>query len=207
MFSLSENDLDKKILGCGDGPSSFNATLTHRGGRVISIDPIYRYSEIEIRNRIDEIYPEVLEQTRNNSHQFNWTHVNSIENLGRVRMKAMEVFLSDFPNGQREGRYLDSSLPSLPFEDKEFQLALCSHLLFLYSDHFSLKFHVDSIKELCRVSTEVRIFPILDLNSKKSAHLDETILRLEEEEFDVSIETVSYEFQKGGNQMAKVRNR
>lgn len=207
MFSLSEDDLDKKILGCGDGPSSFNAWLTHRGGRVISIDPIYQFSENEIRDRIHETYPNVLAQTRNNSHQFNWTHFRSIENLGQVRMKSMEEFLSDYPSGRREGRYIEASLPFLSFDDKKFQLALCSHLLFLYSDHFSLKFHVESIKELCRVSTETRIFPLLDLSSKKSVHLDETILQLEEEGFDVSIETVPYEFQKGGNQMAKVRNR
>jgi hypothetical protein len=28
MFSLSESDLKKTILGCGDGPACFNAELT-----------------------------------------------------------------------------------------------------------------------------------------------------------------------------------
>jgi hypothetical protein len=31
MFALSEEDLSKRILGCGDGPASFNAELTRRG--------------------------------------------------------------------------------------------------------------------------------------------------------------------------------
>ncbi len=28
MFNLSEVDLNSKILGCGDGPASFNAEMT-----------------------------------------------------------------------------------------------------------------------------------------------------------------------------------
>ncbi len=35
MFSLNESDLTKTILGCGDGPASFNAELTKAGGNVI----------------------------------------------------------------------------------------------------------------------------------------------------------------------------
>jgi len=32
MFSLTEKELSVHILGCGDGPAAFNATLTRRGG-------------------------------------------------------------------------------------------------------------------------------------------------------------------------------
>ncbi|MDX1815834.1 MAG: SAM-dependent methyltransferase, partial [Thermodesulfobacteriota bacterium] len=35
MFALSETDLGKRILGCADGPASFNCILTKRGGRVL----------------------------------------------------------------------------------------------------------------------------------------------------------------------------
>lgn len=41
MFSLLKSDFDKKILGCADGPASFNAELSEIGGNIISIDPIY----------------------------------------------------------------------------------------------------------------------------------------------------------------------
>lgn len=41
MFVLTEDDLGRQILGCGDGPASFNAELSQRGGHIISIDPIY----------------------------------------------------------------------------------------------------------------------------------------------------------------------
>ena len=206
MFALSKNDLKKPIMGCADGPSSFNATLTKQGGSIISIDPLYRFSAKEIRRRIDEIYTDVLEQTRQNSSKFVWTNIKSVENLGQIRITTMEDFLSDFPTGQTEARYVDASLPNIPFGDKEFQLALCSHFLFLYSEQYSLNFHIQSIKELCRVSSEVRIFPLLDLDSKKSAHLDATLTQLKAEGFDLSVETIAYEFQKGGNQMLRVRN-
>ena len=33
MFDLSAADLGRRILGCGDGPASFNAELTAQGGR------------------------------------------------------------------------------------------------------------------------------------------------------------------------------
>jgi hypothetical protein len=204
MFALFKDDLKKKILGCEDGPSSFNAVLTKKGGSIISFDPVYRYSEEKIRKQIDNVYAEVLEQTRHNASQFNWAHIKSVEHLGQIRKTAMEEFLSDFPTGQSAGRYMDSSLPKIPFGDNAFELALCSHFLFLYSEQFSLSFHVKSIKELCRVASEVRIFPLLDLNSIKSAHLEPALNLLQEEGYLVKIETVTYEFQKGGNQMLKV---
>lgn len=206
MFALSKKDLKKRIIGCGDGPSSFNATLTKQGGSVISIDPLYRFSAEEIRSRIDSIYPEVLEQTRQNSNKFIWTNIKSVENLGHVRKTSMDEFLSDFPTGLGEGRYVDASLPNIPFGDREFDLALCSHFLFLYSEQFSRNFHVKSIEELCRVASEVRIFPLVDLDAKKSRHLESTLSKLQAEGFDVSVETVAYEFQKGGNQMLRIRN-
>jgi len=59
MFSLSANDLDRKILGCGDGPACFNAELTKAGGDVVSVDPIYQFNGQEIYSRINDVYPQV----------------------------------------------------------------------------------------------------------------------------------------------------
>ena len=39
MFDLSAQDLELRILGCGDGPAAFNASMRQRGGRVVSCDP------------------------------------------------------------------------------------------------------------------------------------------------------------------------
>ena len=204
MFALVEEDLRKRILGCGDGPASFNCMMKRRGGRVVSVDPLYRFSAVEIRNRIDEIYEEIMEQTRKNKNEFVWRHISSVEELGKVRMDAMNDFLSDYTAGSKEGRYVDASLPMLPFEDREFDIALCSHFLFLYSERLSDNFHIQSIKELCRVASEVRIFPLLELGAKKSRHLETVIDRLENDGFVIDIKKVSYEFQRGGNEMLRV---
>ncbi len=206
MFALSDDDLRKRFLGCGDGPANFNCVMTRQGGHVISADPIYHFSAEEIRSRINGTFEEVMEQTRNNKDEFIWKHISSVEELGRVRMTAMNDFLSDYAIGLYDGRYVKASLPVLPFDDDQFDIALCSHFLFLYSGQLSEDFHVQSIKELCRVSTETRIFPLLELGAKKSRHLDAVIDMLKKNGFIVHIEEVPYEFQKGGNEMLRIRN-
>jgi hypothetical protein len=205
MFSLSSADLEQKILGCGDGPASFNSTLAAKGGSIVSVDPVYAFTAKEIRKRIEETHEEVLGQTRKNKDEFIWEVISSVEELGRIRTLAMESFLEDFEKGRAEGRYQTGSLPQLPFKDKEFDIALCSHLLFLYSEQFSREFHLASIRELCKVAGEVRIFPLLELGSKKSRHLKPVTMQLEKEHYLVEIKTVSYQFQKGGNEMIIVR--
>ncbi len=96
-------------------------------------------------------------------------------------------------------------LPDLPFEKKEFKLALCSHFLFLYSEQYSLVFHIQSITELSRVAKEVRIFPLLELGGIQSRHLDQVIENLNHSGFKADIKKVDYEFQKGGNEMLCIR--
>lgn len=210
MFALSDSDLQKRILGCGDGPASFNASLSRRGGRILSVDPLYRFSPGDVRKRINETYADVMEQTQRNRHEFMWTTIPSVEELGRIRMAAMEEFLSDYLQGLEQRRYVDGELPQLPFTDSGFDLAVCSHLLFLYSEQLSEDFHVASIQELCRVADEVRIFPLLELGARRSRHLQGASDRLSAMGYSVTIVPVPYEFQRGGNLMMKIvsiRNR
>jgi len=134
MFALTEPDLGSRILGCGDGPASFNAEATRLGARVISCDPIYRWTTAEIQERIAATHDAVLDQTRRNVEDFVWgATIRSVEELGRVRMAAMQIFLDDYEAGRVAGRYVDAELPTLPFADGAFDLALCSHFLFLYT--------------------------------------------------------------------------
>ena len=204
MFALSETDLRLRLLGCGDGPASFNALLTRRGGRAVSVDPLYRFSLKDVRKRINATYADVMEQTRKNKHQFIWTTIKSVDELGRIRTAAMAEFLSDYPQGFKQGRYVKGELPHLPFTDGKFDLAVCSHLLFLYSEQLSEDFHVASIRELCRVADEVRVFPLLELGAKRSRHLQGVVERLSRRGYSVTICPVSYEFQRGGNQMMRI---
>ena len=204
MFALSDSDLRKSFLGCSDGPANFNCVLTQRGGLAVSADPLYHFTKKEIKDRITETYAKVMKQTSENQHEFVWDHIASVDELGKLRMNAMNDFLRDYTKGRKQGRYIEAALPFLPFKDRQFDIALCSHFLFLYSKQLSEDFHVLSIKELCRTASEARIFPLLELGSKRSRHLTAVTNRLRKDGFVVKIERVAYEFQKNGNEMLKV---
>jgi hypothetical protein len=134
MFRLTDEDLHRRILGCADGPASFNAGMFKRGLRVVSCDPLYQLNAGQIEDRIEATSRNVLEQTRRNQEKFVWDRITSPQELGRVRLKAMREFLLDYDRGRREGRYVAAELPKLPFESSSFELALCSNFLFLYAD-------------------------------------------------------------------------
>ena len=205
MFSLNKIDLKKTILGCGDGPASFNSKMNKAGQSIASVDPIYKFSTKEIENRISETYREVLEQLEKSKEDYIWTTIKSPAVLGQLRMAAMGEFLADFTLGKSEGRYICGELPSLPFEGGAFDLALCSHLLFLYSKQLTLEFHKLAITELCRVANEVRIFPLVTLSGNRSVYVEDIKEHFEEKRCTVSIETVPYEFQHGGNEMITIK--
>ncbi len=48
MFLLSDEDLNKRIAGFGDGPASFNYQATIQGYNVTSFDPIYCFSKSQL---------------------------------------------------------------------------------------------------------------------------------------------------------------
>ena len=109
MFGLDESDLDGRILGCGDGPASFNAEMSAQGDTVVSVDPLYAVSAAAIERRVEETFDEVMDQMRRNAQEFVWTHVPSVDELGRRRMAAMRRFIADYPRGKAEGRYVGAS--------------------------------------------------------------------------------------------------
>jgi hypothetical protein len=204
MFALTQRDLERRILGCADGPASFNAEATKRGAKIVSADPLYAFEAAEIRAQIKKVAPRVLEETRKNRDDFVWTEFKSIEGLGWTRLRAMLRFLKDLPAGRESCRYRTAELPKLPFADHAFDLALCSHFLFLYSEHFNERFHVDSVVELCRVADEVRIFPLLALGNEPSRHVNAVRGAVEGIGREARVERVAYEFQRGGNEMLRI---
>lgn len=204
MFDLTPEDLKLKILDCAGGPASFNAEMTRQGYKVISCDPVYHFSADEIAERIQDTYEVVINGVRENLDSYVWENIRSPEELGQIRMAAMEKFLADFPQGVEEIRYLNQGLPVLPFNKGEFDLALCSHLLFTYSDELSETFHIASIIEMSRVAKEVRIFPLLNISGEVSPLLDPVINKLAVKGYTLEIHRVSYEFQKGGDRMLRI---
>jgi Methyltransferase domain len=205
MFALSEQDLQSRILGCADGPAGFNAEATRRGSAVVSCDPLYGCDTRQIRERIEATFDEMLDQTRRNADEFVWDTITSVDELAVLRTSAMEAFLADYDEGRTAGRYVEGELPTLPFPDQSFDVALCSHFLFLYSDQLGEVFHRESVHDLCRVAREVRIFPLLALGRRTSAYVETVAAAAQKDGCDVSIEVVPYEFVRGGNQMMRIR--
>jgi organic hydroperoxide reductase OsmC/OhrA len=204
MFALNETDRWKRILGCGDGPASFNTEATKIGMQVISCDPLYAFSAEAIRSRIESCAPAIADQLRKNADAYHWDFYGSVETVIAERFSAMERFLEDFTDPKASDRYEAGALPRLRYSSESFDLVLVSHLLFLYSAKLDLEMHYQSIMELLRVGREVRIYPLVDLNGGPSPHLPEVLRRLEEAGFKASIEPVSYRFQKGADKMLKI---
>jgi hypothetical protein len=204
MFGLSDEHLRLRILGCGDGPASFNAEATRRRGRVTSCDPLYRCSAGEIRQRIDDTFDTIIEQTEQNAGQFVWTSIRSIDDLAGARMSAMNAFLDDFAAGKADGRYVDAELPALPFADRSFDLALSSHFLFLYTLPLGREFHLSAVREMCRVASEVRIFPLVALDGRPSELVAGVVSDVSGAGLRATIEPVAYEFQRGATQMLRI---
>ncbi|QHT68955.1 SAM-dependent methyltransferase [Rhodocytophaga rosea] len=206
MFNLTAEDLGKKIISMGDGPASFNVEMHRLGRQVISLDPIYAFPRIELAERIQQTKQEVLTQTWRNQDNFVWKHIKDMEDLEKIRMKAMTTFLSDVEAGKLEGRYIPHALPDkTPFRDEEFDMGLSSHFLILYAG-LGLDFHIQAIAEMLRICKQVRIFPLLDLNAQPSIVL-KGIIDFFQNQYQLKIAQVAYEFQRNGNQMLLINRK
>jgi len=204
IFKLTYFDFNSRIISFGDGPASFNFEMTKLNFHVVSLDPIYQFTKDELKQRIVETKETILEQTLANQNNFVWTNIKSIQELEQIRMNAMNNFIYDFDLGKNQKRYIYHELPNpTNYPDLSFDLGLSSHFLILYAQ-LGLDFHIKSITEMLRICKEIRIFPVLNLNAVKSEVLD-GIIDYFQTDFVISLEIVDYEFQKGGNQMLKIK--
>ena len=204
FFALEGLSPGSRVLDCGAGPSSFAVEATERGLSVCAADPLYSVSATRIARRIEEVRPTMLASIRQAQARFVWDHYGTPERQEGVRLAAMQRFLADFGGRQHRAQYVAAALPSLPFRDRAFDLALSSHFLLLYSRQFDLAFHLEAVRELLRVAKGVRIFPLLDLDGRRSHHLEPLRTALAGDGFDSEIVRVDYEFQKGGNEMLRI---
>jgi hypothetical protein len=201
FFDLAGLPPHQRILDCAAGPSSFTAEMSRLNHLVVAADPLYRFGKHAIKARIEETRGPIMARVRAAAGRFVWDDYGTPEALEATRLSAMKHFLEDYEEGRAAGRYLDASLPELPFEDAAFDLALCSHFLFLYGEAFDLDFHLAAALELCRVAREARIFPLRDLEGERSPHLAPLLDALASRGLATEVREVGYEFQKGGNQM------
>ncbi len=203
MFALAQEDMNKRIADVASGFSSFNKEMYEKHKHITSIDPAYALAAEELQAYFTAGLNNIIEQIQAQSSHFAWQEYHSLNNFAKLREKMLRDFMSDFQLGKNESRYLARSLPNLEFEDKQFELALCSYFLFTTHDS-DLEFHVNAISELCRIAGEARIFPLLDSHGEPSALVAPVILTLQQQNYGVEVKEVSYEFEKGGNAMLRV---
>lgn len=204
FFALEEADLRGAVLDVGSGPSSFAAEASVAGARVTATDPLYALSGDAIAQRFEETRGAMMEGLRQAHYRFRWSHYGSPDAIEKIRCEALALFLADY---QRVGarRYVEASLPGLPFGEGAFRLALSSHLLFLYGDDLDFAFHLDALHELLRVADEVRVFPLINLDGRPSSHLPGVLAHFAREGMQADLVPVPYEFQRDATKMLRLR--
>ncbi|MFR3822706.1 MAG: SAM-dependent methyltransferase, partial [Hungatella hathewayi] len=60
------------------------------------------------------------------------------------------------------------------------------------------------VEEMLRICREVRIFPLVNLDAEKT-ELTQQVIRYFQNQYEVQIKPVGYEFQKGADQMLVIR--
>ena len=202
MFNLEA--LPPKLLDLASGPAAFNTQVTDKGGKVTSLDPIYQLSKAEIEQSIAQTKEDIALSIKNSMGDFIWDQYASLDNLIATRLQAMAEFLKDYEQGKAQGRYIAGTVLDLPFSDRSFDLCLCSHFLFLYSEQLDLYFHQKAMAEITRVASETRIYPLVDLEGNRSKHLNEIMSGLKEEGLTVEIKPTEYRFQKGATEYLSI---
>ncbi|MBK1876174.1 class I SAM-dependent methyltransferase [Pelagicoccus mobilis] len=209
-FGLDERDLfGKSVLECPSGPSSFVAEANAVGIRAIGVDPIFYRSPAAVRDLAMADFRLMFDRVRlAPPDTFVERTYRSIDEAEAVRFVGLLRFLADYSTGKALGRYREGSLPYLEFEDRAFDVVLCGHLLFIYSDTLDLEFHRAAFKELCRVAKEeARIHPVVDNGSERYPYLDELLELADVLGFDSCIQEVDHEFFKGTNRTLVLRRR
>lgn len=179
MFGLSETDLKGRILDCPGGASGFTAAACALGADATACDPVYSLDPDELETlaaaEIERSHRWYLD--RPDLYDWSQTTYPDIDSVISARLQGLGQFAAHRRN--EPGRYVSASLPLLPFGDGAFDLAISSHLLFCYADHFDADFHVAAINELLRVAvSQVRLFPIADYNGIVPPWYEEVISRV-----------------------------
>jgi hypothetical protein len=205
MFNLSKEELKgKKILDCPAGACSFTAKANQLGADVTATDIAYYHPFEQLAQKgFEDIEHAMLNMEKAQSN-YVWDYFRTVEGLRNHRMQALDDCSNDmkqFPN-----RYIPAVLPKLPFKNKEFDLTLSAHLLFMYADRLDYNFHLQSIQELLRVTKEeIRIFPLVDLSCKRYEHIDKLLDYIQSQGYTTEEILARYEFQQGANTMLRIK--
>ncbi|MCM3172692.1 SAM-dependent methyltransferase [Paenibacillus sp. MER 99-2] len=207
IFNLSNEDiLNNKILDCPAGACSFTSIANRLGGDVTAADIAYSHPVQQLKKKGLLDVEHGIENIGKVKQNYVWNYFKTVDELRSSRMGALTDCTDDMC--VNSNRYLAATLPQLPFQHNQFDITLSAHFLFMYSDRLDLSFHQATIRELMRVTRkEIRVFPILDLASERSTHLDPIINLIEEAGWNYEIQNTGYEFQRNVKQLLRIYNK
>ncbi|TDO54303.1 hypothetical protein EV643_10184 [Kribbella sp. VKM Ac-2527] len=198
MFDLTE--LPDSVLDCCAGGAGFTAEAAARGVDAVAVDPTYELPANELVDTVRRSLPAGSAIVDAHAGSFVWHWYGSPERKDELRIEAADRFLQDVSASPE--RYVPGSLPELPFGDQRFELVLCSHLLFTWSDKYDEEWHLAALRELIRVSrSEVRVFPLVQQGAGDPVPYLPGLLERLSDEVRAEIREVPYEFQAGANEM------
>ena len=206
MFNLDAGDMCYgKILDCAGGASSFTAHMSGERCNVVAVDMLYNEEPDVLADKCQahlELLIDHIGLIADVSVDGSvWSFFKDVDDLKEQRKLACDEFIRDYRD--HRDRYVPAELTNLPFDDNSFNLVLSSHLLFIYDHRLDYDFHLNTIKEMLRVSSEeLRIYPLVN-RGIKSLYVNRIISDLEY--LDVDILKVDYEFRKGGNEMMVIK--
>lgn len=205
MFGLDISRLkNAAILDAGGGVSSFTAEAAALGLNAMSADRIYRFTPDELRQKSSADLDEMLSKIDGIRENYNWDFYRDREGLAAYREKARAAFIADYAMN-RASRYVDTSFPWTVFTAGEFDIAIMSHLLFLYDEHLDYKFHADTLSELIRITREeVMVYPLYNLRWKKSVFVDRIMSDPLFSRVKFTVKKSGFEFVKGADEYLSI---
>jgi SAM-dependent methyltransferase len=200
MFDLGDLTTTS-VLDCCAGASSFAAETSTR---VVAVDPAYANTLDDLAARVRDGLGDGDRIIERNAEHFDWSWYQSRSHRTELRTSAARLFLDDIQ--AHPERYVAGALPHLPFADGSFDLVLCSHLLFTWSDVFDVDWHRQALAELVRVARrEVRVFPLVVQGiGSPVPFVGQLRAELDASGHDSRTSTVPYRFQRGADQMLVV---
>ena len=200
MFDVADGPPDGLVVDCCAGGSSFAAEVAERGGAAIAVDPVYALGAGAIRRSVTASLGGGNAIIADHGDSFVWDWYGDPANRDRMRADAAGRFLADL--ARRPSAYLAGALPHLPLATASARLALCSHLLFTWSDRLDAEWHRAALAELVRVAREVRVFPLVVQGTGAEVPFLGALI----DEFHGEVREVPYEFQRGAHAMLVIRS-
>jgi hypothetical protein len=204
MYDLKEEEFEYYILDFPAGLSSFNAEMLQMGyDNVISGDRLYQLEPEEMEQQAAKLLVNSEKYLRKHAKMLRKNEEKYIQKILHKWQQSVNIFIQDYRLGKKTNRYRFMDLPSLPFKEHEFKLALCSDLVF-HSETQEQGNHFQLVKELCRVAGEVRIFPLMNEKGEISNTIGPILLEMQNFHYGIEVREVAYEKNKGANAMLRI---